>query len=266
MTTTIGPRTPSIRITFAQACLDTRLAPDLTQQAVADRAGVTRSYIAQVERGDANPSMRRVEAIANALGLEVDLALRRPTIIGGPRVRDAVHARCSAYAGRRIISHGWELAREIEIIHGRSHGWIDLLAFDPRTGTVLVIEIKTRLDDLGAVERQLGWYERAAWDRARDLGWAPRGVHSWLLVLASDEVERVLLGNRPYLQAAYPARAREMGLMLASGVSSTTAGRGLAMIDPASRGREWLIRSRSDGRRSPARYIDYADAARRAAA
>jgi hypothetical protein len=40
-------------------------------------------------------------------------------------------------------------------------------------------------------------------------------------------------------------------------------GRGLAMIDPASKRRDWLIRLRVDGRRSDARYVDYADAARR---
>lgn len=266
MASTATTAIPRIRRTLARVCLDTRLALDLTQQAVADRAGVTRSYIARVERGEANPSIRRVEAIAEALGLDLDLAFRWPTIIGGPRVRDAVHARCSAYVGRRLISHDWEMAREVEIVHGRSHGWIDVLAFDPRTGTLLVIEVKTRLDDLGAIERQIGWYERMAWDRARALGWEPRRLRSWLLVLASDEVEKVLAANRHYMNATFPVRAREMALVLAPSAAPPTAGRGLAMIDPASRGREWLIRTRLDGRRSPGRYVDYADAAQRSAA
>lgn len=255
-----------IRTTLARACRDTRLALGLTQQAVAERAGVARSYVARVERGAANPSIDRVEAIVRALGLEVDLAVRAPVMVGGPHVRDAVHARCSAYVGRRLRSDGWDVARELEIVHGRSHGWIDLLAFDPRTGTLLVIEVKTRLDDLGAVERQLGWYERAAWDRARDLGWEPRRLRSWLLVLASEEVEQVLWANRPFVNAAFPFRARDMATLLGPGAPSTGTGRGLALIDPSSRGRDWLIRARLDGRRSPARYVDYADAAQRSAA
>lgn len=266
MTTTSARAIVPIRSTFARACLDTRLALDLTQQAVADRAGVTRSYIARVERGEANPSIRRVEAIADALGLELELAVRPPLVVGGARVRDSVHARCLGYSGRRLSGHGLEVAREVEIVHGRSHGWIDLLAFDPRTGTLLVIEVKTRLDDLGAVERQLGWYERAAWGLTRELGWEPRRLRSWLLVLASDEVEQVLIANRPYLNEAFPARAREMARLIGSAAPSTATGRGLAMIDPSSRGRDWLIRSRLDGRRSPARYVDYADAARRSTA
>lgn len=266
MPTNEGAVRTSIRTTLAQACRDTRLAMGLTQQAVAERAGVTRSYIAQLERGTANPSIRRVEAIVQALGLEVDLAIHRPSIVGGPRIRDAVHARCSAYVGRRLHGHGLEVAREVEIIHGRSRGWIDLLAYDPRTRTLLVIEVKTRLDDLGGVERQLGWYERAAWDRARELGWEPRRIRSWLLVLASDEVESVLASNRPYIAAAFPVRAREMARLLVPDAPATATARGLALIDPSSRGRDWLIRSRIDGRRSPSRYVDYADAARRSAA
>ena len=38
---------------------------------------------------------------------------------------------------------------------------------------------------------------------------------------------------------------------------------GLAMIDPSSRRREWLIRTTVDGRRSAAPYVDYADFMRR---
>ena len=131
-----------------------------------------------------------VDRIADALGIEIDLVARTPIVIGGGRQRDLVHARCSAYIDRRLRSDGWLTAREVEIVHGRSHGWIDLLAFDPRSGTLILIEVKTRLDDIGAVERQLGWYEREAFGVARRQGWRPSRVACWLLVLASDEVER----------------------------------------------------------------------------
>jgi hypothetical protein len=39
--------------------------------------------------------------------------------------------------------------------------------------------------------------------------------------------------------------------------------RGLALVDPTSRRRDWLLPTRSDGRRSSLPYRDYADAARR---
>jgi hypothetical protein len=122
----------------------------------------------------------------------------------------SVHARCSAYLDRRLRNQGWETTREVEIVHGRSHGWIDLLAFDRRTGTLLVIEIKTRLDDLGALERQLGWYERMAWQLAAARGWRPRRRISVVVALASDEVDAVVRDHRDLIRIAFPFRAADL--------------------------------------------------------
>lgn len=206
--------------------------------------------------------MNLVDGIAAALGIELDLVTRRP-VVHEPRHGDTVHARCSAYVARRLRSHGLAVAREVEVVHGRSHGWIDLLAFDRGTGALWLIEIKTRLDDLGAIERQFSWYERSAWGLARDLGWAPRQMRSWLIVLASEEVEHVLRANRDLFDQAFPGRAGAMAGTLAARLVAEPRGRAVAMIDPSNRRRDWLIRTRLDGRRSPSRYRDYADAARR---
>ena len=253
----------ALRVGFGQACLDTRLSLDVDREELARRVGLTARYIAKIERGEANPTLNVVERIAGALGLELELTGRRPLLPAGFRVRDAVHARCSAYVDRRLRTLGWETAREVEIVHGRSHGWIDLLAFDRSTGTLLVIEIKTRLDDLGGLERQLGWYERMAWQPARARGWRPRRVISVVLALASDEIDGVIRAYREVIQIAFPARPGELVTRPASAVSEA---RGLALIDPASRRRDWLIRTSIDGRRSRLPYRKYADAARPAAA
>ena len=187
---------------------------------------------------------------------------RIPTVIGDLRQSDFVHARCSAYVERRLQGIGWRTAREVEIVQSRSHGWIDLLAFDPASGTMLVIEIKTRLDDLGSIERQLGWYERSAFGVAHRLGWRPRRVIGWLIILASDEVDRAITQNRDLLARSFPARARSM-LDLVMSERTSAPGRGLAMVDPTSKRRDWLRATRVDGRRSAAPFRDYGDAARR---
>jgi len=254
----------SIRSSFARLCRDTRLRLRLTQQQLADRVLVSRGYVSSIERGQANPSLGLVERIAMALEIEIELVARPPVIIGGGRQHDLVHARSSAYADRRLRGLGWLTAREVEIVQGRSHGWIDLLAHDPRTGTLIVIEIKTRLDDMGSIERQIGWYERSAFGIAHGLGWSPRRVLSWLVVLASEEVEASLRVNRELMDRAFPNRAPEMTATLAGGGASKV-GRGVALIDPRSKRRDWLIRSKVDGRRSAAPYAEYADAARRLA-
>ena len=252
----------ALRVGFGRACRDTRLSLDVDRKELARRDGLTARYVAKIERGETNPSLNIVERIAGALGLELELTARRPIFPAGSRVRDAVHARCSAYVDRRLRTLGWETAREVEIVHGRSHGWIDL-RLHRSTGTLLVIEIKTRLDGLGGLEHQLGWYERMAWQPAGARGWRPRRVISVVLALASDEIDGVIRAYREVIQIAFPARPGELVTVPASAVSGA---RGLALIDPASRRRDWLIRTSVDGRRSRLPYRDYAEAARPAAA
>jgi transcriptional regulator with XRE-family HTH domain len=254
-----------IRITFAQLCRTTRRRLRLTQQQLGEAVGISHGYIARIELGQADPSLGLVERIAAALELDIELVSRAPVVIGEGRQRDLVHARCSGQVDRRLRAVGWLTAREVEIVHARSHGWIDLLAFDPATGTLLVIEIKTRLDDIGAVERQLGWYQRSAFGAAQRLGWRPRRVLGWLLILASDEVEDVIRANEDLLSRAFPVRARSLSALVAHG-DEPIDGHGLALIDPVRKRVSWLIPSKIDGRRSPAPYRDYADAARRLAA
>lgn len=235
---------------------------DITQQMLADAAGVSRSLIAAIEAGHANPSLDVGMRIGDALGLDLQLVGRPPVAISS-RTRSVVHARCSGYADRRLRAIDWQTRREVEIVGDRSHGWIDLLAFDPRTRVMVIVEVKTWLDDIGAIERQLAWYERAAKDVASGIGWQPDAVTSWLLVLASEEVENSLRRYRDLFRIAFPRRAMDMRRDLTEPARIVTASRGLALIDPTSRRRDWLLPSRSDGRRTKAPYLDYADAARR---
>lgn len=245
-----------IRITFGRACLEIRGRLGLSLESVAAVAGITASYLARIERGSVNPTLDTVDRIAEALGLQLFLDIRPPVFLGTPPQRDIVHARCSSYVDRRLRAEGWSTAREVALVDGRYRGWIDLLAFDPTTGTLLLIEIKTRVDDVGALERQLGWYEQSAPDLARERGWSARAIRSVVLLLASEEVERTLHANRDVLSLAFPLRDDVLH-------TTEAIGRGLALVDPRRRRRDWLMRSRVDGRRSVAPYRDYADAATR---
>jgi len=233
----------------------------LSQSVLATKAGLARSYIAAIEQGRANPSLDVIVRLASALGLELDLALRSPVIIGDRRQRDAVHARCSGYVDRRFHGAGWVTAREVAIVDGRWRGWIDLLAFEPRTGTLIVIEIKTVIDDVGALERQVGWYERWARRLARDRGWRPSRVVTWLLVLSSAQNQQTVTQNRDVFDASFPVRAPSMQALLEDPGASWPSGRALALIDPARRRRTWLVRPRIDGGCSASPYRDYRDAA-----
>jgi transcriptional regulator with XRE-family HTH domain len=233
----------------------------MSQSALATKVGLAKSYVGAIELGRANPSLEVIVRLAAALGLELDLTLRSPVIVGDRRQRDAVHARCSGYVDRRLRAAGWETAREVALVDGRWRGWIDLLAFDPRTGTLIVIEIKTVIDDVGALERQVGWYERMARNVARDRGWQPRRVVTWLLVLASEQNEQAMAQNRDALDRSFPIAVPAMQELLTDPGATWPKGRAKGMIDPVRRRHVWLVRPRIDGGRSGVPYRDYRQAA-----
>ena len=141
------------------------------------------------------------------MGARLAIAVDAPYLGDRPLQRDAAHAHCVGHVGRRLAAAGWLVAREVEVGTDRSRGWIDVLAFHPPTGLVLVIEVKTELRDLGQIERTLGWYEREAWAAARRQGWRPRRVHGALLLLATEMNEDRVRSNRDVLATGFPFRA-----------------------------------------------------------
>jgi transcriptional regulator with XRE-family HTH domain len=249
-----------LRQRFGQATLETRRRLGWSQRELGRRCGISQAQVWRAEAGQAPLSVGLIARIADALGLEVDLAIRAPFVAG--RQRDAAHARCSSYVQHRLEALGWTVAREVEIVHGRSHGWIDLLSFEPESRSLLIVEVKTELDDIGQIERTLSWYTREGWTAARRLHWRPARVVAWLLVLATDVNDERIRANRELLTRAFPARARE-GLAALAPAGDAAPMRLLALIDPRSRRRGWLIRCRIDGRRSLAPYPDYAGFMRR---
>jgi transcriptional regulator with XRE-family HTH domain len=56
---------------FGKRVRERRLALGLTQQELADRAGLHRSYIGQVELGRRNVTLKSAEKIARALHLDI---------------------------------------------------------------------------------------------------------------------------------------------------------------------------------------------------
>lgn len=56
---------------FGQAVRDARTAKGLTQEELASRSGIDRSYIGGVERGERNPTLSVIEKIAEGLGVSI---------------------------------------------------------------------------------------------------------------------------------------------------------------------------------------------------
>lgn len=264
--------TDALAAEFGRVALLTRKALRQTQDTVAAAVGVSQSAISLIERGRlTGVSLRVVGEMCDVLGIGAEWQLRPPWVPGARtsdraapvrregRQRDAAHARCSAYVRRRLERLGWDVVQEVEIVLGRSHGWIDLLAFHAATGTLLISEIKTELHDIGELQRTVAWYEREAWAVARRLGWSPRRTVTCLFILATQENDARIAGNRELLAQAFPLRSRALGHWLEDPTGGLPRRRALVMIDPRSRKGAWVRGALVDGRRTPAPYVDYRD-------
>src|SRR5215203_6083512 len=103
----VMPRT--LRVAVAEWCRRTRIDLDITQQQLAAALGISRTYLVAIEAGRANPSVELVDRMGAAMDTDFDLLARGPVFVGGPIERDLVHARCSAYVGRRLTTAGLEV-------------------------------------------------------------------------------------------------------------------------------------------------------------
>lgn len=235
-----------------------RLDRGWTQKRLAIEAGLPQTAVSELERGvHVGLSLVRVEAICTALGAELVVDVRALRVVGRLDQRDPAHAACVSAVRRLLERAGWRTMTEVEISTGRAQGFIDLLAFDPRTQRALVIEVKTELRDVGALERQVGWYVREARAAAHRLGWRPRAVSALVAFLATTAIDSAVLANRATLAMAFPIRGRPVKAAILHGAD--LAERGLLVVDPLRRGAAILMGLAADGRRSAAPYRDYAD-------
>jgi transcriptional regulator with XRE-family HTH domain len=71
--------TEPARLRFARLLKAERLAKGISQEVLADLAGLHRTYVGSVERGERNIAVDNMEALAHALELDISDLLRRPT-------------------------------------------------------------------------------------------------------------------------------------------------------------------------------------------
>ncbi len=177
-----------------------------TQQQLAETAGVSRSTVHRIERGGADAFTGRViRSIAVALGARVE---QRVLWQGEAldRLLDADHASIVERVVRWLRSEGWEAVPEATFAIYGERGSIDVLAFHPETGTLLVIEVKSVVPDLqgllGGVDRKV----RVAPAVARSRGWNVRTVGRVVVLPDDSTTRRRVARHRATLHAALPAR------------------------------------------------------------
>jgi transcriptional regulator with XRE-family HTH domain len=195
---------------------DVRLARDLRQEDVADRAGVSRSTISRLERGLVDGmTVSSLRAISRALGMPSILSFgwRSPEV---ERLRDRLHAAMVEQVVSMLVKLGWESAPERSFNHYGERGSADILAWHAASRALLVVETKSRLYDLQdalvTLDRKRRLLPGLA---ARDLGWRAQVVGVVLVLPEMSTHRHVVERHAATFRAAFPQRQWEIREWLA---------------------------------------------------
>lgn len=167
-----------------------RLSKGWTQARLAGEAKVPRWVVGAIEagRGDRQRAWRLV-AVVNALGARASFRIQ----FQGEaldRLRDERHAAIVERLVAWLRGLGWLVATEVSFNIYGDRGSIDILAFHPPTGSLLVIEVKSVVPEIGGMLMTLDKKVRRAREvAAKQLGWQATSV-SRLLVLPEHRTAR----------------------------------------------------------------------------
>lgn len=181
-------------VKFGLAVRAVRRRRGWTQAELADRAGVSQAAVSRAERGAARTlTLRTLERIAEALGARASLRL----FWHGEeldRLLDAVHAGLVERVIALLRATGWEVVPEATFSVYGERGSVDVLAFHPRLGALLIVEVKSVVPDMQAMLAGIDRKVRLGSGLAEDRGWRIRSV-SRLLVLPDDRTARRRLAD-----------------------------------------------------------------------
>ena len=238
-------------VTFGRGIRALRMRVRLTQEALSDRAGVSRSVVARIEQGRADrATVATLDRVAAALGARVACRLLWQGE-GLDRLLDADHAATVEAVVRALLGDGWLVATEVSFNIWGERGSIDILAFHPATRILLVIEVKSVVPDVQATLVTLDRKERLALEITSGRGWDAIAV-ARMLVIRDDRTARrrieehaATFGNafpdrigriRAWLRAPDPTRPLRGLWFLSPGPQAVTKRRAHRPSDPTERG------------------------------
>jgi hypothetical protein len=111
------------------------------------------------------------------------------------------------------------------------------VAWHPGRRALLIIEVKSAIGDVGALNRQADRYRRLARQVARERGWAPAAVGVWVVVADGRTARRRLAEHRSTLRRAFPADGHAMERWIHAPEREVSALSFLPSVHPARTGR-----------------------------
>jgi hypothetical protein len=126
------------------------------------------------------------------------------------RLLDADHAALVDVVAATLRRLDWQVAVEVSFNIRGEWGSIDVFAFHPATGVILVVEVKSVVPDLQATIFTLDRKTRLALEIAAEHGWLGRSVGRILVVADGRTARRRVASHAATFDAAFPARAAEV--------------------------------------------------------
>ena len=163
-----------------------------------------------MERGAADlVTVRTLDSVVASLGARVEVRLLWQGE-GLDRLLDARHAALVEHVVGMLTQLGWVALTEVSFNIRSERGSIDVLAHHAKTGTLLVIEVKSVVPDLQAMLVTLDRKSRLARTIGEEQGWRVTAAGR-LLVLPEDRTARRRIdSHRSTFHAALPARNVEV--------------------------------------------------------
>ena len=180
--------------------------------------------ISRVERGlIRGVPLGTIERVADALGATIDVTIRWQ---GEQldRLLDAAHASIEEQTATLLASSGWSVRPEVSFNHYGDRGRVDLLAFHPAAGVVLVIEVKGSIGDLQDALGRLDVKVRLGRSLADASGWA--GVRAVVpaFVFADTRTVRRTVARHAAIFARFGLRGKSAQAWVRRPFSPTPSG------------------------------------------
>jgi transcriptional regulator with XRE-family HTH domain len=194
-------------VRFGAALRATRIRRGLRQVDIAQAAGVSPTTVGRVERGlgDGLP-LDRIRAIARVLEIRVEL-LPRSRAADLDRTLNTRHAALAEAVIEWLGRYpGWEVRPELSFSWYGERGVVDIAAWHATSRTLLLIELKTELVDVGELLGTVDRRRRLASKIVAEFGWAPMLVGSLVVFGDSDTNRRRVAGHAATFEAALPDR------------------------------------------------------------
>lgn len=212
-------------IRFGRVVRAARVKRRWRQEDLARRAGVSSTGVGRFEHGRLEElTLGAIRRMCEPLDIRVELAPRgRGAELD--RLVNAGHSALHESVARALVREfpDWEFAHEVSFNIWGERGVIDLLMWHPGRRALLIIELKTEIVDTGDLIGTMDRRRRLGPDIARERGWDPLTVSTWVLTAPSRTNERRIAEHRTVLRSAFPDDGRRVHRWLADPIGSIDA-------------------------------------------